>query len=111
MMKRFNVPEPVKIGEVEYKIVLHVWKRGTLITRVWAEDADTQEPIGCISVTPTKEMQLALDDYEFIVKNYTENAVWAEEVLRQLPQLFAKTDKFVPCGFCVAPIYSYKTGG
>jgi hypothetical protein len=45
---------------------------------------------------------------EFILKNYSENAGWAEECVAQFGQ-FENTGRFARSGFVTCPIYRIKT--
>lgn len=45
-----------------------------------------------------------LADDEFILKNYSENAGWAEEAVAQFGQ-FENTGRFARSGFVTCPIY------
>jgi len=46
-----------------------------------------------------------LEDDEFCLKNYSENAGWAQQFVDSYPELFENTGKFVRSGYVEMPVY------
>lgn len=56
--------------------------------------------------TNLPEANLAED--EVAIKTWSENSLWAPQILEQLKDRLTPTGRSIPTGFVTAPIYKYK---
>jgi hypothetical protein len=91
--------------ELEVYLVKHKYPNGRIA--IAAIDLDDDEPWGTLSVNVP---DAPLYEDEIIIKNYSENHVWAMKVVEAFPEMFEETGLTARVGYRSCPVYKFKGG-
>lgn len=77
-------------------------------TAIFADDQADGDRYGTLTANiPEAEIR----ENEIIVKTWSENSFWPQQVLKQLPNVFQDTGKRVQAGYAVAQVWTFNPDG
>ena len=76
-------------------------------TAIALKDAKTGEPFGKFTVNVP---EVYLEDDEILVKTWSENEEWYEQVLEKNSDIFEDAGRTVPAGYAEASVWRIKNG-